>query len=197
MEMSCEILCARKLVGLHDEIDELVARLVGRFGEEILSASAILHGGRAVVARQRDRLKALHPQTIVEIGTRYGAMAALLGRLATRVITLDLHEAPCVEDVLECVAARNVVPLRIACDDAKGILLDGLTFDLAFIDGCHERDAVAFDFAHTCRCGRLLFHDYADSGFHGVTEFVDSLAWGTVLRDPPFAWWFAPGIASW
>ncbi|HUT37376.1 MAG TPA: hypothetical protein VNE39_28090, partial [Planctomycetota bacterium] len=95
--------------------------------------------------------------------------------------------------VLECAGEANVVPLRVADNAAKAALLDQLGFDLAFLDGDHSRDGVALDFAHTRRCGVVLFHDYADPGFHGVTEFVDSLGEGTILRDVPFAWWFAPG----
>ncbi|MBM4036530.1 MAG: class I SAM-dependent methyltransferase, partial [Planctomycetes bacterium] len=153
----------------------------------------LAHGGREPVARQVERIRRLGPRTVVEIGTRHAAFAALLGRLAERVVTLDLHESPRVPEVLACAGARNVAPIRVADDTAKGLLLDCLDFDLAFVDGNHERDGVAFDFAHTRRCGVVLFHDYADPGFHGVTEFVDSLAEGTVLRDAPFAWWFAPG----
>jgi len=177
-----------------DELDGLIAALTRRFDADIFSASAAVHCGRAVVARQVERLRRLRLGTVVEIGTRYGVMAALLGRLAERVFTLDLHDSPRVREVLACVEARNVVPLRLASDEAKALLLDRLSFEAAFLDGCHERAGVALDFAHTCRCGRLLFHDYADPGFHGVTEFVDSLREGTVVRDAPFAWWFAPGI---
>jgi predicted O-methyltransferase YrrM len=190
--MCCEILCARRLAALPDDLDDVTSRLRARFGEEVLSASALVHGGREVVARQVARIRRLRPRTIVEIGTRYAAFAALLGRIAERVVTLDLHEAPVVPDVLECAGATNVVPIRVADNAAKGLLLDCLDFDLAFVDGNHERAGVAFDFAHVRRCGVVLFHDYADPGFHGVTEFVDSLAEGTVLRDAPFAWWFAP-----
>jgi len=177
------------------EIESLAARLSARFAPEVLTSSALFHGGAAVVARQVERLRALRPRTIVEIGTRYGAFAALLGRLAERVFTLDLHGAAEVPDVLECAGAANVVPLLVASDAAKGLLLDALDFDLAFIDGDHTREGAALDFAHTRRCGVVLFHDYADPGFHGVTEFVDALDEGTVVRDAPFAWWFAPGVA--
>jgi len=177
-----------------EQLDHLVASLSSRFGDEIFSASALVHGGREVVARQLERLRGYRFSTIVEIGTRHGVMAAALARVAGSVFTIDLHESPLVREVLACAGARNVVPLRVASDEAKGLLLNSLRFDAAFIDGSHERDDVAFDFEHTRRCGRLLFHDYADPGFHGVTEFVDSIAHGTVVRDIPFAWWFAPDI---
>lgn len=177
------------------DLDTLTTRLRRRFGDDVFSASAVMHCGREVVVRQLARLEHLRPKTLVEIGTRHGAMAALLGRIAERVVTIDLHESPLVADVLACAEARNVVPIRVPSDAAKALLLDSLDFDLAFIDGDHTVDGVALDFAHTRRCGRVLFHDYADPGFHGVTEFVDALADGTVIRDAPFAWWFAPGVA--
>ena len=191
--MSCELLCARRLVALPDEAEELAAQLTARFGADILSASALVHGGRDVVARQVARLRCLRPRSVVEVGTRYAAFAALLGRIAERVVTLDLHENTKVPAVLEAAGVTNVAPIRVPSDAAKALLLDTLAFDLAFLDGSHEREAVALDFAHTRRCGVVLFHDYANPGFHGVTEFVDSLAEGTVVRDAPFAWWFAPG----
>ena len=172
-------------------LDAFVARLGARFGDEVVSASAVVHGGREVVLRQLERLRELRPRTIVEVGTRHGAMAALLARLAERVVTIDLHESPLVHDVLACAGADNVVAVRVRDNAAKAVLLDSLDFDLAFLDGDHSREGVALDFAHTRRCGRILFHDYADPGFHGVTRFVDSLAEGTLVRDAPFAWWFA------
>ncbi len=175
------------------EVEELAARLAARFGPEVLSASALTHGPREAVARQAERIRALRPHTIVEVGTRHGAFAALLGLLAKRVFTLDLHENDKVPLVLRCAGVANVVPLRVPDNAAKAALLDCLEFDLAFLDGDHSREGVALDFAHTRRCGVVLFHDYADPGFHGVTELVDSLAEGTVVRDAPFAWWFAPG----
>ena len=179
---------------MQPEIESLASRLAARFGDDILSASALVRGGAAVVARQAERLRGLRVRTLVEVGTRYGAFAALLGRLAETVFTLDLHKAPIVPDVLEFAGAANVVPLLVASDAAKARLLDALDFDLAFIDGDHTREGAARDFDHTRRCGVVLFHDYADPGFHGVTEFVDSLTEGTIVRDAPFAWWFAPGV---
>ena len=175
-------------------LGDIVSCLTTGFGAGILDASAVAHGGREVVARQVERLRRCRCGTIVEIGTRHGAMAALLARLADRVVTLDLHESPLVADVLACAGAANVVPLRVPSDAAKALLLDSLAFDAAFLDGDHTVEGVALDFAHTRRCGRVLFHDYADPGFHGVTEFVDSLDEGMVVLDPPFAWWFAPGV---
>lgn len=174
-------------------LDALVARLHAHFGAQVLDASAAVHGGREVVVRQLRRLAALRPTTIVEVGTRYGVMAAVLSRIARRVVTIDLHESPLVSEVLACAGAANVVAVRVRDNQAKALLLDALDFDLAFLDGDHSRQGVALDFAHTRRCGRVLFHDYADPGFHGVTEFVDSLTDGHLLRDAPFAWWTAGG----
>ncbi len=175
-------------------LNSLIARLSDRFGPEVLDASAAVHCGREVVARQLARLRRYRLGTVVEIGTRHGVMAAVFARLAERVVTIDLHASPLVADVLACAGAANVLALRVRSDAAKALLLDGLDFDLAFIDGDHTVAGAALDFEHTRRCGRLLFHDYADPGFHGVTDFVDSLDEGTVICDAPFAWWFAPGV---
>jgi hypothetical protein len=54
-------------------------------------------------------------------------------------------------------------------------------YDLAFIDGAHDRDSVAADAALAANClrpgGLLVFHDYGDSD-KGVTEAVDGLIAG-------------------
>jgi len=176
------------------DLDDFVSRLRARFNPEILSASAAVHGGTEGVARQLERLRGYRLRTLVEVGTRFGAMAALLSRVAERVVTIDLHQAVVVAEVLEFAQARNVAPICIGSNAAKGLLLDSLSFDLAFLDGDHTAEGVAFDFAHTRRCGVVLFHDYGDPGFHGVTDFVDSLSEGAIVRDAPFAWWFAPGV---
>jgi tRNA A58 N-methylase Trm61 len=170
-------------------LDEFVGWVAARFGEEALASSAAAAGGPEVVARQLERLGAVELDTVVEIGTRHGVMAALLSRFAERVITIDISESPIVREVLACAKAGNVVPVVVHSDRDKGLLLEALDFDLAFVDGDHHLEAVAFDFAHVQRCGRVLFHDYGDPRYEGVTAFVDSLAEGCVDRDPPFAWW--------
>jgi predicted O-methyltransferase YrrM len=162
----------------------------------VLEASAAAHGGREVVARQLERLRRLRPATVVEIGTRHGVMAAVLGRLAQRVVTVDLHPSPLVPAVLACAGAANVVPVAVRSNAAKALLLDSLAFDVAFLDGDHTVAGVAFDMVHTRRCGCVVFHDYGDPGFCGVTRFVDSLRRGVVVRDAPFAWWLADAAAA-
>jgi hypothetical protein len=86
------------------------------------------------------------------------------------------------------------VPLAVADDREKQILVEALAFDLAFLDGDHDREAVELDFALTRKCGRVLFHDYEEipnTACPGVRDAVDALREGTVLRDQPFAWWQA------
>ena len=175
-------------------LDELVGRLSSRFGSDMLTSSAAVAGGPEVVARQLERLAELQLGLVVEIGTRHGVMAAVLAQFAEWVITIDVEASPLVRDVLACAGVTNVVPLVLDGDHAKGLLLDRLRFDVAFIDGDHHYEGVAFDFAHTRHCGRILFHDYGDPRYEGVTRFVDSLEDGVVELDPPFAWWQADGL---
>lgn len=175
-------------------LDEFIESIADRLGSEVLASSAVQAGGREVVARQLVRLRALRVDTIVEIGTRHGITAALLGRFAERVITIDIDKSPIVYDVLACAGVDNVVPLIVHNDEAKGLLLDRLNFDLAFVDGDHHYAGVAFDFAHARRCGCVVFHDYADPRYEGVTKLVDSLTDGNVERDAPFAWWRAAHV---
>ena len=177
-----------------DVLDDLIGKLRAEFGEDVLSSSAAVAGGPQVVARQFERVAALHPAAVVEIGTRHGIMAAVLARFAERVITLDVDASPLVRDVLACAGVRNVVPVVVDGNAAKGLLLDSLRFDLAFVDGDHRYEGVAFDFAHVRHGGRVLLHDYGDPRYEGVTRFVDELVDGVVERDAPFAWWQADGL---
>jgi len=178
-----------------ETLDDLIGKLRSRFGQDVLASSATVVGGPEVVARQLERLAALRPTAVVEIGTRHGVMAAVLAHFAKLVITLDIEASPLVRDVLACAGVRNVVPVLLGGNEVKGLLLDRLRFDLAFIDGDHRYEGVAFDFAHTRHCGRVLFHDYGDLRYEGVTRFVDSLEDGVIEFDPPFAWWQADGLS--
>jgi len=175
-------------------LDELVGRLSSRFGSDMLTSSAAVAGGPEAVARQLERLAELQPALVVEIGTRHGVMAAVLAQVAEWVITIDVEASPLVRDVLACAGVGNVASLLVDSNHAKGLLLDRLRFDLAFVDGDHHYEGVAFDFAHTRHCGRILFHDYGDPRYEGVTRFVDSLEDGVIEFDPPFAWWQADGL---
>ena len=171
-----------------ETLEDLIVRLVPYVSGDVVVTSAALAGGREVVIRQMERVRALKPETIVEVGTKDSVMAALLSRVAECVITFDVQRSPLLDDVLAVADARNVAALRLS-DRQRGMVLERLEFDLAFIDGGPHHDQVASAFADTRRCGRVLFHGYGDPRREGLTRFVDSLTKGTVEHDPPFVWW--------
>jgi predicted O-methyltransferase YrrM len=176
---------------LAEILEDLIGYLVPDFGGDVVVSSAALAGGREVVLRQMERLDALQPETIVEIGTKDGVMAALLSRFTQCVISFDTHRSPHVARVLSRAHARNVAPVHVS-DAQRDMLLERLEFALAFIDiGRHDGARVASAFDVTRRCGMVLFHGYGACAADPLTRFVDTLAKGVVERDPPFAWWRA------
>jgi len=170
-------------------LDGFVGCLVPEVGEDLVASSLGLAGGNQVLLRQMEQLAALRLDTIVEIGTREGVMAALLSRFARQVISLDVDEAPHVRHVLACVGARNVAHLPVE-RHAVCLLAERLTFDLAVIGPTDAADGAAWGFAHVKHCGRVLFRGYGASAEDPqVTRLVDGLKTGAVTRDEPFAWW--------
>jgi len=171
-----------------------VAEAIATFGKQIGVASA--------AGQLPKRLKGQHYGTILEIGTLRGWSAVCLAAFADTVITVDiagesmpgmLRAAGCgaiAEQLIDQAGlVDRVIPLVVASDAAKAALVSRLSFDLAFIDGDHSRDGVAFDFAITRRCGSVLFHDYTHERWTGIREFVDALPAAEVETDDTFAWW--------
>ena len=171
---------------MEEILDGLIQYLVPDFGGDMVASSAVLAGGREAILRQMDHLSELDPLTIVEIGTRDGVMAALLSRFTECVISFDVHLSPYVHQVLARADARNVAPLHVS-DWERGMVLERLEFDLAFIDIGRDYARLAPAFADVRRCGTVLFHGYGEYPQFGVTRFVDSLKQGVIERDPPFA----------
>jgi hypothetical protein len=173
---------------MEEILDDLVQYLVPDFGGDMVASSAVLAGGREAILRQMDRLAGLKPLTIVEIGTRHGVMAALLSRFTECVISFDVRQSPCVDEVMAHAHVNNVAPLHVS-DRKRDMVLERLDFDLAFIDIGRDYGRLAPAFTRVRRCGTVLFHGYGEHPQFGVTQFVDSLKQGVVERDPPFAWW--------
>lgn len=117
-----------------------------------------LHDRRLSVNDQEARIMALFTagKNALEIGTGLGVATRAIAASAARLVTVDI----------DAWAQENVFPdLRAAgvtCLDS----LDGLaaaSFDVAFIDGCHQYESVAADLDEVRRLvrpgGVLLFHD--------------------------------------
>lgn len=138
--------------------------------------------------------------TILEIGTYKGVSAALLSQYCDQLITIDLGHGRLEEtdpgwsraalwDYLGC---KNIKLVLLESPDDKTLIVENLKFDFAFIDGAHSYDGVREDFALVNQCGRVLFHDYDDSGVpekNYVYDFVNTLPEGVQVFDNIFALW--------
>lgn len=175
--------------------EELVLALVKDHGEEIMSRSAAIDVRlkRPGAASLTSVLAGQHYGVILEIGTHKGVSAAILSHFADLVVTIDVEAHPEVRAVLDAASALDrVVPIVVMGDGAKRRLVDALQFDAAFVDGCHDADAVAADVEMTRRCGRLLLHDAMAAGPGHVLAALE-VGDGRVERFGSFAWWTASG----
>jgi len=141
-------------------------------------------------------------RTVLEIGTYRGCSAALMSQYCERVITIDLRHGQLEASgqhfdrraFWDSLDATNIDLHLVEDDDDKAALIASMEFDFAFIDGGHDAASVRRDFDLVKRCGRVLFHDYADNGRpekDHVFQFVNSLTGGHVEVMGVFALWEA------
>jgi predicted O-methyltransferase YrrM len=174
------------------------AKIIELYGPKFLRKSALnIRGGGGVFERV---LKGRGYRTILEIGTYRGCAAAELAQYCDRVITLDLRVGQLERgdeqfDRRQFWSALGVtnIDLHLIDDDVeKARLVNGLDFDLAFIDGAHDLKSVKTDFELTKRCGRVLFHDADDNGPdrpNDVHNFIRALPSEQVEFMDIFALW--------
>lgn len=144
-------------------------RIKAMHGAQVLKRSALsIRGGAHVFERV---LSGKGYRTVLEIGTYRGCAAAEMAQYCERVITIDLKHGK-LEQMGEAfdrrafwdsLGVQNIDLYLVENDAKKAKLVKGLEFDLAFIDGAHDR-TVANDFELVKRCGRVLFHDYEPRG---------------------------------
>lgn len=185
-------------------MSEIRRRIVELYGEALLDRSALsIRGGAGVLERV---LRGKGYGTVVEIGTYRGVAAAEMAQYCDRVVTIDLRHGKLERAgqtwdrraMWDALGIRNIVGFLVEDDEEKAALLNDMQFDFAFIDGAHDDESVALDFALTKRCGRVLFHDYERRGVPGqdcVCDFVDyHLPKGKLVAMDIFAMWTAPGV---
>lgn len=138
---------------------------------------------------------------VLEIGTYRGVSAAYMAQFCPHIITVDLLHGRMEDlgDKFDRVAfwrhmgvADKIDLILVANNAEKRRVIDGLYFDIAFIDGAHDR-TVADDFEMVKRCGTVLFHDADDNAPRGkpnhVHEFIRSLPEHEVEFMDIFALW--------
>ena len=176
-------------------------RIVALHGEAVLKRSAMnIRNGAGVFPRV---LSGKGYRTVLEIGTYRGVAAAEISRYCERVVTIDLRYGKLEKmgevfdraSFWKSLGIENVELLLIDDDAEKKRVVDGLEFDLAFIDGAHDDASVRSDFDLVKRCGLVLFHDYDRRGVPGqdcVWDFVNTLPREQVEIIDIFAMWRAP-----
>jgi len=175
---------------------EIVEKIKQLYGETFLHQSAL---------RLRDGAKRIDGlignrrySTIVEIGTFNGVTSAFLSQYCDTLVTIDINESQ-VEtrrQLWENLGINNIIPYTIRNDEEKKDILKNYDYDLVFIDGGHSYDEVKFDYELTCKCGRVLFHDYGHIAKEGamrlnnpVKKFIDTLPQDEIKTDDIFALW--------
>lgn len=127
-------------------------------------------------------------KAVLEVGSYCGRSTVCLARKARFVQAVDTFDGRGTALEGDTLAlfrrglARHGVAGKVA--EARGLSADVLpllppVFDLAFIDGSHDRESVARDAALASAClrpgGLLAFHDYGGPRDPGVAEAVDAL----------------------
>lgn len=138
---------------------------------------------------------------ILEIGTYKGVTSLFMSQFCNKLYTIDLlHGKLEKETVVGLVRHKlwkrfgvdNIEYLPAMCDNSKARIIEKLDFDFCFIDGGHTYEDVEFDFERVKHCGRVLFHDYDDSGIekrNGVWNFVNTLPKEQITVRDIFAYW--------
>jgi predicted O-methyltransferase YrrM len=161
----------------------------------------------AVTEVECERLAALaEGRRVLEIGSHLGRSTLVLAGEALVVHSVDLHPAdpdygvetttlvPFLRN-LERYGLRHKVVVHVGLSEVVLPLFRPHSFDLAFIDGGHDRESVERDLRLVREVvtpeGTVAFHDYGVQGVHAqgrwyemeVTEVVDSFA--AEVQTPP------------
>lgn len=124
----------------------------------------------------------------LEIGTLNALTAILLAERFERVISVDIKQGKCRQQVIEALPIDNITFMTIAGNEEKRRIVEALEFDFAYVDG-NRLDAV-HDFELVRHCGRVLLHDHWDET-EPVWGLMDSLPPEQVVRESPMAYWHA------
>jgi SAM-dependent methyltransferase len=131
-------------------------------------------------ARELQRLAT--GKTVLELGAWKGRSTVALSQVAKYVVSVDRHQGikeaggeDSLPDYLASVRGLENVAIVVA-DFARFVPLLGWDFDLVFVDGDHDKLAVARDtqtaLEHVRTEGKLVFHDW---DFNSVREGAGSV----------------------
>lgn len=172
-------------------------RVLDLYGKKALERSALsIRDGEGVF---RSVLEGRGFKHALEIGTYKGVAAACMAQWVDKVTTIDLHhgrleqlgESWDRQKLWDELGITNIDLFLIDNDEEKALIVDGLDFDFAFIDGAHD-PTVANDFELVKRCGTVLFHDYDRRGrkeLDYVADFIDTLPREQLTKIDIFALW--------
>lgn len=153
-----------------------------KFGPPAFRRSSVLEGFERFIDEQNFK-----GGTCVEVGTLNGLTACLLARRFTRVVTVDIVDAPLKYEIAAMLGITNIAFLNVRHNAEKAEVIKSVQFDAAYVDGDHARDTES-DFALVKRCGRVLFHEHWEAQ-PAVMKLVGGL--GNVATQGKFALWTA------
>lgn len=138
----------------------------------------------SLTQHEASRLQALAGgRRVLEIGSAYGYSTVCMAQHAEHVLAIDPLEQYTADELhanlRACGVCDRVTVAQYRSQDLLPILAAaGAKFGLVFIDGDHERLAVAADLANAVRLlaprGVLACHDYGEDSCPGVREAIDT-----------------------
>lgn len=179
--LNAEKLFYERFQALHSNKD-LVA-VFKKFGIAAFRRSSVLEGFEKFLDANH-----VGGERCVEIGSCKGLTALLLAQRFKEVVSIDIVDDPDREAIARHCKVKNIRFVTVSGNDEKARVIDGLTFDAAYVDGDHARDT-ATDFALVKRSGCVLFHEYWQAQ-PPVFNLVNSLkSSGLVVTKDKLALW--------
>jgi hypothetical protein len=151
-ELDEEKLFYERFWALHN--DPVLLSVFKQFGIGVFRRSSVLEGFASFIKAKR-----FSGQRCIEIGSCKGLTALVLARYFDEVVSIDIVEDGDREAIANYCGVRNIRFVTVVNNEEKAAVINGLTFDGAYVDGDHARDTVT-DFALVKRCGQVLFHEY-------------------------------------
>lgn len=98
-------------------------------------------------------------KSVLEIGTLNGITSALMAQYVDNVYTIDIKDSMIKYDIWKHLGVDNKIKSYIIDNEIeKADIINGLDFDLVYIDGDHLHCTWS-DFFLTRHCGRALIHE--------------------------------------